>query len=82
MRVQYNKHHKPKEFAVGDYVLLKTSNLKFPGAKKFIPRYVGPFQILHKDGTLAYQLQVLAEWKLHPVFHVCVSVETLLLQKR
>jgi hypothetical protein len=70
MRVQYNKHHKFKEFAVGDYVLLRTSNLKFPGPKKFIPRYVGPFQILHKVGTLAYHLQVPAEWRLHPVFHV------------
>jgi hypothetical protein len=70
MRTQFNKHHKFKEFAVGDYVLLKTTHLKFPGPKKFIPRYVGPFQILHKVGISAYHLQIPSTWKIHPVFHI------------
>jgi hypothetical protein len=70
MQSQHNKHHKPRDYQVGDYVLLKTTNLHLPGPRKFIPRYVGPFQILHKFGTQAYQLQIPADWKIHPVFHV------------
>jgi hypothetical protein len=70
MQSQYNKHHKPRDYQIGDYVLLKTTHLHMSGPKKFIPRYVGPFQILHKYGTQAYHLQIPVEWKIHPVFHV------------
>lgn len=36
--------------------------------KKLIQQYVGPFQIIEKIGCLAYKLEVLTNWKVHPVF--------------
>jgi hypothetical protein len=48
------------EFKVGDHVYLRVSPMK--GVKKFgvkeklAPRYIGPFPILEKCGTVAYKL--------------------------
>ena len=36
---------------------------------KLAPRRYGPFKILAKVGSLAYKLQILNHWKIHPVFH-------------
>ncbi|RVW62434.1 hypothetical protein CK203_064198 [Vitis vinifera] len=48
------------EFEVGDHVFLKVSPMKFVmrfGRKgKLSPRFVGPFEILERVGTLAYAL--------------------------
>lgn len=38
--------------------------------KKLTQQYVGPFQIVEKIGRLAYKLEVLSDWKIHPVFSV------------
>jgi hypothetical protein len=52
-----NKRHRPLEFEVVDHVYLKVSPMK--GMKRFVmkgklePRYIGPFLILGKCGTLA-----------------------------
>jgi hypothetical protein len=52
-----NKRRQPLEFEVGDHVYLKVSPMK--GVKKFgvqgklSPRYIGPFPILEKCGTVA-----------------------------
>nr|GEY73890.1 putative reverse transcriptase domain-containing protein [Tanacetum cinerariifolium] len=49
---------KPLEFEVGDKVMLKVSPWKgviyFDKRGKLNPRYIGPFKILAKVGTLAY----------------------------
>jgi hypothetical protein len=50
------------EFEVGDHVYLRVSPIK--GVKRFgvkgklAPRYIGPFSILEKLGTVAYKLDL------------------------
>jgi hypothetical protein len=59
------------EFAVGDQVLLRVSPTKgvvwFGVSGKLSPRYIGPFTILARVGSLAYRLQLAG---VHPIFHV------------
>jgi hypothetical protein len=63
------------EFAVGDQVLLRVSPTKgvvrFGVSKKLSPRYIGPFTILARVGSLAYRLHLPDSMAgVHPVFHV------------
>jgi hypothetical protein len=57
-----NKRRRPLEFEVGNHVYLRVSPMK--GVKWFVvkgklaPRYIGPFPILEKCGTLAYKLDL------------------------
>lgn len=59
-------------FDVGAQVLLSTSNikLKISGAKKLLPRWIGPFRIMKRVGNVAYKLELPETLKIHPVFHV------------
>jgi hypothetical protein len=63
------------EFAVGDQVLLRVSPtrgvVQFDVFGKLSPRYIGPFSILARVGSLAYRLQLPESMAgVHPVFHV------------
>ncbi|GKC63784.1 hypothetical protein Tco_1096382 [Tanacetum coccineum] len=53
---------KPMEFQVGDKVMLKVSPWKgvvrFGKRGKLNPRYVRPFNVLGKDGEIAYKLEL------------------------
>ncbi|GJS44926.1 reverse transcriptase domain-containing protein [Tanacetum coccineum] len=70
-----DKRRKPLEFSVGDYVLLKVSPWKgvvrFGKKGKLAPRFVGPFEIIEKVGTVAYRLDLPEELNgVHDTFHV------------
>ncbi|GKE90788.1 hypothetical protein Tco_1571883, partial [Tanacetum coccineum] len=58
-----DRRRKPLEFEVGDKVMLKVSSWKgvicFGKQGKLNPRYIGPFMILDRVGTLAYRLELL-----------------------
>ncbi|GKE47611.1 hypothetical protein Tco_1478869, partial [Tanacetum coccineum] len=66
---------KPLEFEVGDKVMLKVSPwkgvIRFDKRGKLNPRYIGPFKILAKVGTLAYRLELPEQLsRVHSTFHV------------
>ncbi|GJV78558.1 putative reverse transcriptase domain-containing protein [Tanacetum coccineum] len=70
-----NLKHKPMEFQVRDKVMLKVSPWKgvvrFGKRGKLNPRYVGPFKVLKKVGTVAYKLELPQELsRVHNTFHV------------
>ncbi|GJZ83564.1 putative reverse transcriptase domain-containing protein [Tanacetum coccineum] len=57
-----DRRRKPLEFEVGDKVMLKVSPwkgvIRFGKRGKLNPRYIGPFKILAKVGTVAYRLEL------------------------
>nr|GFC56278.1 putative reverse transcriptase domain-containing protein [Tanacetum cinerariifolium] len=62
------------DFQVGDIVMLKVSPWKgvvhFGKRGKLNPRYVGPFRVLEKVGTVAYKLELPQELsRVHNTFH-------------
>ncbi|GKA99756.1 putative reverse transcriptase domain-containing protein [Tanacetum coccineum] len=70
-----DKRRKPLEFSVGDYVLLKVSPWKsvvrFRKKGKLAPRFVRSFEIVEKEGLVAYRLRLPKEFNgVHDTFHV------------
>ena len=60
---------------MGDHVFLKVSLFKgvmrFGQKEKLSPRYIGPFEILRRWGSVAYELALPPEHSsVHPVFHM------------
>nr|GEU59671.1 putative reverse transcriptase domain-containing protein [Tanacetum cinerariifolium] len=63
------------EFQVGDKVMLKVSPwkevIRFGRQGKLNPRYIGPFKIIAKVGTVVYRLELLEQLsRVHSTFHV------------
>ncbi|GJR64995.1 hypothetical protein Tco_0011060 [Tanacetum coccineum] len=75
------------EFQAGDKVMLKVSPwkwvIRFGKRRKLNPRYIGPFKILAKVGTVAYRLELSEKLsRVHSAFHIsnlkkCFSDEPL-----
>jgi hypothetical protein len=70
-----HKRRRPLEFGVGDHVYLRVSPMK--GVKRFgvkgklVPRYIRPFPILKKCGTVGYKLDLPPSLAgVHDIFHV------------
>jgi hypothetical protein len=70
-----NKRRRPLEFEVRNHVYLRVSPMK--GMKRFgmkgklAPRYIGPFTILEKCGSVAYELDLPPSLVgVHGIFHV------------
>ena len=66
---------RPLEFEVGDYVflkvMLKRGVARFGKRGKLSPRFIGPFEILERIGTVAYRLALPSSMSgVHEVFHV------------
>ena len=65
---------RPLEFEVGDHVFLKVMPKR--GVVRFdkcgkLPRFIGPFEILERIGTVAYRLALPPSMSgVHEVFHV------------
>ncbi|GJR77359.1 putative reverse transcriptase domain-containing protein [Tanacetum coccineum] len=81
--------HKSLEFQVGDRIMLKVSLWKgvihFGKRGKLNPRYIGPFKVLAKVGTVSYILELPQQLsRVHNIFHVsnlkkCLSDESLVI---
>jgi hypothetical protein len=57
-------------FQVGEQVWLEANNLKLPyQTSKLAPKRQGPFKIIRKILSVAYQLELPASWAIHDVFH-------------
>nr|GEY06036.1 putative reverse transcriptase domain-containing protein [Tanacetum cinerariifolium]GEY06139.1 putative reverse transcriptase domain-containing protein [Tanacetum cinerariifolium] len=70
-----DKRRKPLEFSICDHVLLKVSPWKgvvrFGKKWKLAPRFVGPFEIIEKVGTVTYQLDLPEKLNsVHDTFYV------------
>lgn len=71
-----NKHLRddPVTLEVGSKAYLSTRNLEMPGylSRKFVPRYIGPFEIVKvRPETSSYTLKLPSYLsKTHPTFHV------------
>ena len=70
-----DRRRRPLEFEVGDHVFLKVMPkrgvVKFGKLGELAPRYIGPFEVLERVGTVAYQLVLPPSLSsVHEVFHV------------
>ncbi|GKC49312.1 putative reverse transcriptase domain-containing protein [Tanacetum coccineum] len=84
-----NIRRKPMVFQVGDNVMLKVSPWKgvvrFGKRGKLNPRYVGPFKVIERVGTVAYKLELPQQLsRVHNTFYVsnlkkCLSDESLVI---
>jgi len=61
-------------FAVGDRVLLSTQHIKLIGerkrARKLTERYIGPYRVKRVVNANAYELELPASLKIHPVINI------------
>lgn len=72
--VQANKRRRAAPFALGDLVYLSTQNLRLSKnrARKLMPKYIGPYKILHDFENSTYKLDLPSDLRargIHSNFH-------------
>ena len=71
-----DKRWQPLEFEVGDHIFLKVMPkrvVKSNKREKQSPRYIEPFKVLERVGTIAYRLALPPSLSgVHAVFHVSI----------
>jgi hypothetical protein len=57
-----NKRRRPCPFSQGDLVYIATKNLSFPKglARKLLPKFVGPYQILEDFRNNSFRIELLS----------------------
>ena len=76
MKQQADQHRSERNFEARDWVFLRLQPYKQTSIKqqkknnKLSPKYYGPYQIMQKIGSVAYNLELPPTTKIHPVFHV------------
>ena len=68
-----DRHRRHVTFSVGDRVLLSTYHLRMVGVNrtpKLTFKFIGPFDIIRVVGPNAYELNLLPNMHLHPVFNI------------
>ena len=70
-----DERRRPLEFEVGDHVFLKVMPkrgvVRFGKRGKLSPRFIGPFEILERIGTVVYRLALSPSMSgVHEVFHI------------
>jgi hypothetical protein len=69
-KVAYKTETPTSTWKTGQLVWLEGKNLPLPyGTAKLAPRRHGPFKIIKVISPVAVQLELLAQWSIHPVFH-------------
>jgi hypothetical protein len=75
MKHHSNKHRIEREFQIDDWVYrrlhrYRQKSIALHKNLKLSPHFFGPFQVVHLIGTVAYELTLPPEARIHPFFHV------------
>ncbi|KAA0050296.1 reverse transcriptase [Cucumis melo var. makuwa] len=74
MKKWADKKRRPKEYEIGEKVLVKLLLNQFKPLRKvhkgLVRRYEGPFSIIERVGKAAYKVELPQKLKIHNIFHV------------
>lgn len=68
-----NASRRDEKYEIGELAWLDTNDLMImhePGKKKLRPRWAGPFKVIRVENELNVELELPAEWRIHPVIHI------------
>lgn len=73
--VRINQHRRPREYVAGNEVMVSTAHIlsdneRTRPANKWLPKYLGPFQVLRKVSTNAYKIDFPQTIRVHGTVNV------------